>query len=70
MHYLRRRANLAWHKAGLPSYSYLFDVVVNGVPGEEHICLSTNECDELELPPNTQTDTTVQTTSARSTSRR
>lgn len=32
MHYLRRRANIAWYNAGLPSYSYVFDVVVNGVP--------------------------------------
>lgn len=32
MHYLRRRANLAWSQAGLPSYSFRFDVTVNGVP--------------------------------------
>lgn len=33
MHYTRRRANIAWSKAGLPSYGYSFDVVVNGMPG-------------------------------------
>lgn len=32
MQYLRRRANIAWSAAGLPSYSYVFDVTVNGVP--------------------------------------
>lgn len=32
MHYLRRRANIAWSNAGLPSYAYVFDVTVNGVP--------------------------------------
>ncbi|GJN68626.1 hypothetical protein PLIIFM63780_001190 [Purpureocillium lilacinum] len=32
MHYMRRRANLAWFKRGLPSYAYRFDVTVNGVP--------------------------------------
>ncbi|PSR76556.1 Alpha/Beta hydrolase protein [Coniella lustricola] len=32
MHFLRRRANIAWHNAGLPSYSYRFDVTVNGIP--------------------------------------
>lgn len=31
-HYLRRRANIAWSNAGLPSYSYRFDVTVNGIP--------------------------------------
>jgi carboxylesterase type B len=31
-HYIRRRANQAWSKAGLPSYSYLFDVTVNPLP--------------------------------------
>ncbi|KAK6208193.1 hypothetical protein LQW54_006974 [Pestalotiopsis sp. IQ-011] len=30
-HYLRRRANIAWSDAGVPSYSYRFDVTVNGV---------------------------------------
>lgn len=35
MQYLRRRANLAWSNAGLPSYSYVFDVVTNGVPGKQ-----------------------------------
>lgn len=34
MQYLRRRANLAWSEAGLPSYSYVFDVVVNGIAGK------------------------------------
>lgn len=29
--YTRRRSNNAWTKAGLPSYSYRFDVTVNGV---------------------------------------
>lgn len=32
MHYLRRRANIAWSEHGLPSYAYTFDVTVNGVP--------------------------------------
>lgn len=32
MHYLRRRANIAWFNAGLPSYAFVFDVTVNGVP--------------------------------------
>lgn len=32
MQYLRRRANQAWSAAGVPSYSYVFDVVVNGIP--------------------------------------
>ncbi|KAI9159086.1 Lipase 4 [Paramyrothecium foliicola] len=32
-HFLRRRANQVWSKAGLPSYSYLFDVTVNPIPG-------------------------------------
>lgn len=32
MHYLRRRANIAWSDAGLPSYAYVFDVTVNGIP--------------------------------------
>lgn len=42
MQYLRRRANLAWSNAGLPSYSYVFNVVTNGKPGkEEHISWST-----------------------------
>ncbi|KAI3396681.1 hypothetical protein diail_11789 [Diaporthe ilicicola] len=31
-HYLRRRASIAWSKAGLPSYSYEFNVVSAGVP--------------------------------------
>lgn len=30
-HYLRRRANIAWSDFGVPSYSYRFDVTVNGV---------------------------------------
>ncbi|KAL1860444.1 hypothetical protein Daus18300_009218 [Diaporthe australafricana] len=30
--YLRRRANIAWSNAGLPSYSYEFNVVSAGVP--------------------------------------
>ncbi|KYK54974.1 carboxylesterase family protein [Drechmeria coniospora] len=29
-HYARRRANLAWSDHGVPSYSYRFDVLVNG----------------------------------------
>lgn len=33
MQYLRRRANLAWFNAGLPSYSYVFNVITNGKPG-------------------------------------
>lgn len=32
MQYLRRRASIAWSAAGLPSWSYVFDVTVNGVP--------------------------------------
>lgn len=32
MQYLRRRANIAWSSHGLPSYSYRFDVTVNGIP--------------------------------------
>lgn len=32
MQYTRRRANIAWSNAGLQSYSYRFDVTVNGVP--------------------------------------
>lgn len=32
MHYLRRRANIAWSNAGLDSYAYTFDVTVNGIP--------------------------------------
>ncbi|KAK3945319.1 hypothetical protein QBC46DRAFT_455519 [Diplogelasinospora grovesii] len=32
MQYMRRRANLAWSQYGVPSWSYRFDVVVNGVP--------------------------------------
>jgi carboxylesterase type B len=32
MHALRRRSNVAWAKYGIPSYSYRFDVVVNGIP--------------------------------------
>lgn len=28
---LRRRASIAWSKFGIPSYSYRFDVVVNGI---------------------------------------
>ncbi|KAK8139825.1 Lipase 1 [Apiospora sp. TS-2023a] len=33
MHYARRRANIAWAKAGLPSWSYRFDVTTPGSPG-------------------------------------
>ena len=33
MHYSRRRSNIAWSNAGLPSYSFRFDVVVAGIPG-------------------------------------
>ena len=33
MHYARRRANLAFAKQGLPSWSYRFDTVVAGMPG-------------------------------------
>ncbi|KAI1844334.1 hypothetical protein JX265_010237 [Neoarthrinium moseri] len=32
MHYARRRSNIAWDQAGAPSYSYRFDVTVNGIP--------------------------------------
>lgn len=32
MHYLRRRANIAWSNHGLPSYAFVFDVTVNGIP--------------------------------------
>ncbi|KAJ4325893.1 hypothetical protein N0V84_003279 [Fusarium piperis] len=32
MQYLRRRANKAWAKHGIPSYAYRFDVTVNGLP--------------------------------------
>jgi carboxylesterase type B len=32
MNYCRRRSNVAWNNAGVPSYSYRFDVVVNGIP--------------------------------------
>lgn len=31
MHYIRRRANIAWSNWGVPSYSWRFDVTVNGV---------------------------------------
>ncbi|KAK9789635.1 putative Alpha/Beta hydrolase protein [Seiridium cardinale] len=31
-HYARRRASLAWSNADIPSYTYRFDVIVNGVP--------------------------------------
>ncbi|KAK7424153.1 hypothetical protein QQZ08_008759 [Neonectria magnoliae] len=31
MQYQRRRANIAWAKRGIPSYTYRFDVTVNGV---------------------------------------
>ncbi|KIH87659.1 hypothetical protein SPBR_04773 [Sporothrix brasiliensis 5110] len=31
MHYQRRRASLAWSAFGLPSWSYRFDVLVNGI---------------------------------------
>jgi carboxylesterase type B len=31
-HYARRRSNIAWSDAGLPSYAYRFDVTVNGMP--------------------------------------
>lgn len=31
-HYARRRASIAWSDADLPSYTYRFDVTVNGVP--------------------------------------
>jgi carboxylesterase type B len=34
MHYARRRANIAWDREDLPSYSYRFDVTVNGLPGK------------------------------------
>jgi carboxylesterase type B len=34
MHYTRRRSNLAWSEYGVPSYSYNFDVTVNGMEGE------------------------------------
>ncbi|KAK8095518.1 carboxylesterase [Apiospora kogelbergensis] len=33
MHYARRRANIAWAKAGLPSWSFRFDVTTPGSPG-------------------------------------
>jgi carboxylesterase type B len=33
MQYARRRANLAFAKQGLPSWSYRFDVVLPGLPG-------------------------------------
>lgn len=32
MQYLRRRASIAWSDASLPSYAYMFDVTVNGMP--------------------------------------
>lgn len=35
--YLRRRANIAWSNAGLPSYSYEFNVVSSGVPSKQHL---------------------------------
>lgn len=35
MQYLRRRANMAWFNAGLPSYSYVFNVITNGKPGKK-----------------------------------
>ena len=35
MHYFRRLSNIAWHDAGLKSWSYRFDVTVNGIP--DHI---------------------------------
>ncbi|KAH8201568.1 hypothetical protein TruAng_004260 [Truncatella angustata] len=31
-HYARRRASIAWSNAGLASYTYRFDVTVNGIP--------------------------------------
>lgn len=34
--YLRRRANIAWSNRGLPSYSYEFNVVSEGVPSKQH----------------------------------
>ncbi|KAL1907287.1 hypothetical protein Sste5344_006919 [Sporothrix stenoceras] len=34
MHYTRRRASLAWSEHDVPSWSYRFDVVVNGVPAQ------------------------------------
>ncbi|KAI8629184.1 alpha/beta-hydrolase [Xylariaceae sp. FL1651] len=32
MHYLRRLANISWDKAGVPSWAYRFNVIVNGIP--------------------------------------
>jgi len=32
MHYFRRLSNLAWDAAGVPSWAYRFDVLVNGIP--------------------------------------
>ncbi|KAG6004398.1 hypothetical protein E4U21_001118 [Claviceps maximensis] len=32
--YQRRRANLAWSKFGIPSYTYRFDVTPNGIPAK------------------------------------
>lgn len=31
MQWARRRANIAWHKHGLPTWAYRFDVVPNGI---------------------------------------
>jgi carboxylesterase type B len=31
MQWARRRANIAWHKHGIPSWAYRFDVVPNGI---------------------------------------
>ncbi|KAK8049004.1 Carboxylic ester hydrolase [Apiospora phragmitis] len=35
MHYARRRASIAWAKAGLPSWSFRFDVTTPGSPGSD-----------------------------------
>lgn len=40
MHYLRRRANIAWSEHDVPSYSYNFDITVNGIPGEFYWAIS------------------------------
>ncbi|KAI3332345.1 alpha/beta-hydrolase [Xylariaceae sp. AK1471] len=32
MHHVRRLSNMAWYTAGVPSWAYRFDVLVNGIP--------------------------------------
>lgn len=47
-HFLRRRSSIAWSEAGLPSYTYRFDVTVNGLPASasaghfQEVCIFSN----------------------------